>query len=269
MLAPQRERRWQAARDLIETLGRLLPHGFEGETAVASFLARHFDVAKERDILEEDLAAARRVLARDDAEVERLAQPRQKRIVIVAAVVATGVAIATMAALHTSTARPTSSVAASPAAVTSEWQRWTAEPTGEPAPPSKVEDAPGVPAAESGPAPARDRTRASKGERAATKRGAIAVTPPARSSAEAAETLRRAREKWDAGDVRGALLLARQAAANGAAIEAHVLIGTLLLKLGQPTEAERELNAVLRQDPGNQKAARLLELARKQGARRN
>jgi tetratricopeptide (TPR) repeat protein len=78
-----------------------------------------------------------------------------------------------------------------------------------------------------------------------------------------AEMLKEARERWDNDDVDGALVLARSAAAaRGGGAEAHVLIGTLLLKKGQRPEAEKEFKEALRLDPSNGKASRLLQLTR-------
>jgi Flp pilus assembly protein TadD len=75
--------------------------------------------------------------------------------------------------------------------------------------------------------------------------------------------LKEARERWDNDDVDGALVLARSAAAaRGGGAEAHVLIGTLLLKKGQRPEAEKEFKEALRLDPSNGKASRLLRLTR-------
>jgi tetratricopeptide (TPR) repeat protein len=97
--------------------------------------------------------------------------------------------------------------------------------------------------------------------RAEIRQPARVPTPPTTQSG--AVMLKEARERWDNDDVDGALVLARSAAAaRGGGAEAHVLIGTLLLKKGQRPEAEKEFKEALRLDPSNGKASRLLRLTR-------
>ena len=268
-LAAEPAQRWQSARELVEALGRLLPHGFEGETAVASFLGRHFDVRKERQILEEDLAAARQMLERGNSEGVTGSAPRRKRVIVFGAAVATAAVVAIVGAVALGRGRPRGPSVAEPARPRAAAilepvppaqtpQRAIVQPGArEEREPAKVEEVAPLPTG--GPprrAPAPGRT-------AQERRAPTSASAPVRPSADAADVLRNARESWDVGDIGGALLLAREAAAKGAGPEAHILVGTLLLKRGERAEAQRELDGVLRQDPGNQKAARLLELARR------
>jgi serine/threonine protein kinase len=136
-----------------------------------------------------------------------------------------------------------------------------AVPSGNDGRPSNSPDADPSPGSRAGQALARGRSTTLRAE---IRQPARLPTPPTTQSG--AEMLKEARERWDNDDVDGALVLARNAAAaHGGGAEAHVLIGTLLLKKGQRPEAEKEFKEALRLDPSNGKASRLLRLTR--GAR--
>lgn len=93
-------------------------------------------------------------------------------------------------------------------------------------------------------------------------RSGAATTTSTSGDSGGPELLKQARERWDTDDVDGALVLAKQAAAAGGGADAHVLIGTVLLKKKQRREAEREFEEALRLNPENGKASKLLQLAR-------
>lgn len=260
-------RRWQSARELVEALGRLLPHGFEGDSALSAFLARHFDVAKERGILEEDLATAKRVLARDyteDSDEPEGGRPPRRSIAFMAAIGGVAlVAVAGIAAVTRPGKRQSVSAAdhQTPAATQ---VAPTVSPAVTPTPPGPGESGSEPIPPEKPPSPTAATARTPRQRHDHAPKSVPPAVGPSRGAGEGAAMLRRARESWDAGDLAAALTFARDAAARGAGAEAHVLAGTVLLRQGQRENAQRELATALQQDPGNAKAARLLELARKE-----
>jgi tRNA A-37 threonylcarbamoyl transferase component Bud32 len=256
--------RWNSATEIGEALGRLIPAGFQSEPEVGGVLSRYFNVETERKILEEDLAAAKRVLATDaDPEVlPALAAGRQRKVLFGVGAVLAGVLVGIGGLIALRLSRSDSSPPLAPVAsevVEQPKLSLTPQPAEPAAAPAKTTAA-GI--SKQGAVVVRDihpRPRIHEVKRAAEPR-------PARLPLESArETLKRARIAWDAGDVVGALSLARQAVTAGGGAEAHVLVGTLLLKENQRAEARHELDEALRLDPTNRTASKLLELAQERG----
>jgi len=250
--------RWNSATEIGEALGRLIPAGFKSEPEVAGVLSRYFNVETERKILEEDLAAAKRVLATDaDPEVlPAQAAGGQRKVLFGVGAVLAGVLVGIGGLIALRLSRSDSSSPLAPvASEVAEQPKLSLTPESAPAPAKTT--AAGI--SKQGAVVVRDihpRPRIHEVKRAAELRLPLE---------SARETLKRARIAWDAGDVVGALSLARQAVTAGGGAEAHVLVGTLLLKENQRAEARHELDEALRLDPTNRTASKLLELAQEQG----
>jgi serine/threonine protein kinase len=261
--------RWNSATEFGEALGRLIPAGFQSEPEVAGVLSRYFNVETERKILDEDLAAAKRVLATDaDPEVFPSQAAGGQRKVLFGGAVLLGVLVGIGGSIALRLSRSDSSAAPALAAsevIAQPKLSLTAQPTEPAAVPAAVPaktTAAGI--SKQGAVVVRDIHLRPPGHE--VKRAAEPPRSPARPPLESArETLKRARIAWDAGDVVGALSLARQAVTAGGGAEAHVLVGTLLLKENQRPEARHELDEALRLDPTNRTASKLLELAQERG----
>ncbi|MEO8213300.1 MAG: serine/threonine-protein kinase, partial [Myxococcales bacterium] len=88
------ENRFQEVDQIIRALGAHLPPDFSGGTEVTSFLQRHYDVARERDLIDRDLARGRgfldvagRPTDRDPAEPLGSERSRRRRLCLVGGVV--------------------------------------------------------------------------------------------------------------------------------------------------------------------------------------
>jgi hypothetical protein len=258
-LAPDPARRHQTAGELQEALGPFIPARFQAGAALADLLARHFDVARERRMLAEDVARAQRHLDDGGGDDDSAAAParRRPRPAVVAptrptrarqAMIAAGivaallVALAARSALNQPGAVP---VAAIPAAAT------VAARHAEVVSPPPVVIAAG---------PALRRVAAPTAGRA--RRSAAKTARPAAGAPSTDELLRRAQERFDVGDAAAALELAGEAARAGARASAHLLMGQVMMSERRFDEAEREFAEAVRLDPGDAKAARLLALVR-------
>jgi len=264
-LATDPDARFQSARQFLESLGPLQLPGFVAEPALAAFLARHFNVEREKRILADDVAAAKRLLGAPIG----MAPPR--RALRGVAGVMTGVVLAVLVvAIVARTMRrsdgrlgavPTGS--ASKSGVVLEELPLVAPAPAAISPPGQVhletdEDAKTALSRRSG-LPRLPLSPRAEGPKPIRK---AATT---NSDATGLELLKQARERWDTDDVDGALSLAKRAAERGGGSDAHVLIGTVLLKKEHPRDAEREFQEALRLNPGNEKASRLLRLSLRDG----
>ena len=79
---------------------------------------------------------------------------------------------------------------------------------------------------------------------------------------DASDLLARAQQRFDTGDIEGALQSARAAIRAGGGAPAHLLAGRALGKQNQLQEAERELAVAVRLDPTNAFAAQRLREVR-------
>jgi len=293
-LAPEPKDRFQSARELAEALGGVLPSGFGGESDLAAALSRHFNVERERKMLADDIEAAKALLGGPKGGPVLISPSPSRPGGLGYKAVMVGVAAslfgftAITAAEHYSARREAAGLASqSPSGALAQDEPVHGEGTrtpmvtrsntnelpplarfplpddqvvalGNDAMPSNSPDADPTQGSHAGQALARGRSATVRAE---IRQPARVPTPPTTRSG--AEMLKEARERWDNDDVDGALVLARSAAAaHGGGAEAHVLIGTLLLKKGQRPEAENEFKEALRLDPSNGKASRLLRLTR-------
>jgi serine/threonine-protein kinase len=259
-LASDPDDRYQTAGELQDALRPFIPAGFLAGSALAALLGRHFDVARERRMLADDVARAQRYLdggGGDDAptaptrsratvpgpDVTAPTMPTAARRPAVAAGVGVAllVSFAVISALKQSRAVPVAGVRpAAPAAA------GIADVVSRP---------PLVPAE----APHVRKIATSAGR--ARPQGANIARPTA-ASPSTEELLRRAQESFDVGETEAALALARQAASAGARAPAHVLMGEVMMSERRYDEAEQEFAQAVRLDPGDAKAASMLALVR-------
>lgn len=257
-LATEPTARFQSARQLLEALGPLQLAGFVAEPALATFLARHFNVEREKRILAEDVAAAKRLLSSPTGNAPARRVSRGVAAVIGGAVLAVLVVAIAARTVERSEHRLATGSAPGSGVVLEELQQMAPAPAAI-SPAGQVhlgttEETEAALVRRSGLA---RLSRAPRAEAPKPIRKSVALP----SDTTGPELLKRARERWDTDDVDGALILARQAADRGAGADAYVLIGTVLLKEKRPREAEREFQEALRLNPGNEKASRLLRLA--------
>jgi len=261
-LAPEPGRRFQSAREVVEALGRFLPPAFHAEDELAQVLAGYYNIDRERQILKEDVEAAKRMLAAPTV-VPAHSEPNKRRVRRLLFLAAAAGLVALLGGIGTALKRRQARSLLLPSVVTSAavsprrpFASTDVRPT---SPTIEAASHPAVPApvvARTTAAVTPTKTRPQKVARAGGTTALVAA------NSTTTEALRRARQMWDDGDVAGALTIARLAVRQGGGAEAHVLVGTLLLKQGQRLEAERELQEALRLDPENGKAQRVLELAR-------
>jgi serine/threonine-protein kinase len=254
--------RFQDVDQIIKALGAYLPPDFSGGTAVAGFLQKHYDVARERELIEKDVARGRGFLesaaqrASVPAPARALASHRSRPLLpfVIAAVVA-----AVGAGLFVFVRRPPP-----PPAPT---RAMTVQPVSADAPPPAAEPRAIVPARPATPAPAPVQALP---QASASPRKAKAATParapetaraPPDPSA-AADLLADGQRRFDTGDLNGALQSARAAIRAGGGAPAHLLAGRALAKLNQLQDAESELAVAVRLDPTNAFAAQRLREVR-------
>jgi serine/threonine protein kinase len=301
-LAPEPKERFQSARELAEALGAELPSGFGGEAKLAAALSRHFNVERERKMLADDIEAAKALLGGPNSGPVPISPvPSRpgglgfKAVMVGVAASLFGFTAITTAEHYSGRGEGSGSARPSGAGLQSHSEalaqdethgQRTGTPVGGMPTRSNTNDLPPlarfpipddevVPLGSNGrpssspdeaPSPGSPAGQALARGRSATLRAELrqpARVPSPPTTQSGAEMLKAARERCDNDDVDGALVLARSAAAaRGGGAEAHVLIGTLLLKKGQRPEAEKEFKEALRLDPSNGKASRLLRLTR-------
>jgi tRNA A-37 threonylcarbamoyl transferase component Bud32/Flp pilus assembly protein TadD len=274
-VAGEPEVRHQSVLKLLEVLDNFIPTDFVGESALTAFLARHFDIARERKMLEEDVASARKLLASPPA-VEPGRQVRHHRL-WAATALGTGVALAVLGGALWALAQRTHAGyrATSPTPAPS----MTAEAEAQsrialmemPSHPTSGQAAVAQERAASRAVPEESRAvhPAKRAEVTRRLRDAQTSTRSATDSPQAAgdagELLSRARSRWDEGDIAGALALGRQATVAGGGADAHTFVGMVLLRDGRTREAAQEFREALRLDPRHRKAAEMLERIRGDG----
>jgi serine/threonine-protein kinase len=254
--------RFQDVDQIIKALGAHLPPDFSGGTAIAGFLQKHYDVARERDLVEKDVARGRGFL---ETAAHRTSVPGPVRtpahhrsrsllpFVVGAAVVAVGAGLLVFARRTPPPLAPKGAM--------------TVRPVSTEPPPAAAEPRAIVPAAPATPAPAPVQVvpKASAPPRKA-KAAAPARSPEtARAAADpsaAADLLADGQRRFDTGDLNGALQSARAAIRAGGGAPAHLLAGRALAKLNQLQDAESELAVAVRLDPTNAFAAQRLREVR-------
>ncbi len=245
------QHRFQGVDQILKALGTHLPPDFSGGTEVAGFLQKHYDVARERDLVEKDLARGRGFLQARGASASDPAGTQRSRPRLLW-VIGAGVVTALVVAIVVVARRPPPSAARGRVMANGPT---TTLPPPAPAPvPPKPGSAPLPAPPKTSAAPRRVRvvapTRAQEIDRA--------QADPSTSADLLAEGLRR----FDTGDIDGALKSARAAIRAGGGAPAHLLAGRAFGKLNQLEDAERELAIAVRLDPTNAFASQRLREVR-------
>jgi hypothetical protein len=252
--------RFEDVDQILKALGAHLPPDFSGGTEVAGFLQKHYDIARERDLVEKDVARGRVFLegigraSGQTPEATASDRPRGRMLLFIVG----GAAVASLVVVGVFTRRLSPSApeldvtAVQP--IPTQPPPATAEPPVVPSPPSKPAPAP-VPALPKA-SPAPRKVRAAAPERAPDV-DRVVVDPSA-----AADLLAEGQRRFDTGDVDGALRSARAAIRSGGGAPAHLLAGRAFGKLNQLQDAEHELAIAVRLDPTNAFAAQRLREVR-------
>lgn len=265
-IARDPDERFQAAGEIIRALGSHLPVDFAGETEIARFLQRHYDVVRERELVDKDLARGRAFLEAGPAprkpkgtagivvEPER-GRGRGRRLLVAAAAGAVLLAAVIFVAIRVPSthSRGTSQVSTPPPPL----QKPIASPI--PREPPSAAPAPSATAAlpvrvEPTPAasPPRRRGRDTGSDRPPK------VDPASSGPSVPADLMAEAQQRFDTGDIDGALRTSRSAIRAGGGAPAHLLAGRALAKKNQLQDAERELAIAVRLDPTNALAVQRL-----------
>ena len=250
--------RFQDVDQILKALGAHLPSDFSGGTVVATFLQKHYDVARERELVEKDLARGRGFLQtteREAADRER-AEPETRRRsgsrarLLVGAGAGLVLLVATIfLVMRSPPSAPTGDVT-------------TNRPTPAVPPPSAPEPRVAIPPPPENalpvPAPPAPKTSAPRRVRAPAPERAPEMTRAAADPSASADLLADGQRRFDTGDVEGALRSARAAIRSGGGAPAHLLAGRALGKLNLLPDAEHELAIAVRLDPTNAFAAQRL-----------
>ena len=262
--APNPGERFERADDVLKALGAHLPADFAGHAEIASFLQKHHDLTRERELLETDLGRGRAFLlaaqakSSSDAAIGMGGTGRRvyRRVFIGAAMAAVLLASVAVVTLRGRSFRPEATRVVAPPSRPSEPPEMSraARPTAPVSVSGDVQPAsPATPQAVPEP-----RARGAVSDRARV----MDPSPPRPSPSSSAELVAEARQRFDVGDVDGALRSARAAVRAGGGAPARVLVGQMLAKRGQLEDAERELVTAIRQDPSNAAAADALRAVR-------
>jgi hypothetical protein len=247
-IATRPEERYPSAEDLQAALAACIPRGYLASKDLATYLARHFNVERERRQLAADIERGKEALAGEVAFPGAAAVGRGARRLPLRPIVAGALALAVLAlgiplgmrrlrhpivVEHTKSAQPDPprAITASPAVRE---------------PPSS-EPSPGL----AGPL-APDHTFR-------TRRVGRSSDHPI-STRNSAVLLRDADRSFKNGDLSTALSLARQAARDGAGGDANLLMGRIFYARNQLAEAEAEFERAQR--AGQPEASRYLDLVR-------
>jgi len=275
-------RRFQSAGALQRSLAPYLPSASEARTQLATLLARHFDVPRERRMLAEDVAQARPLLGAGSAPIAPLKTGRssgRNRLLLwtAAALVLFDGALweASRIKYRRSAVRPAS-------VVTSRLPPAKTTPPPEAAAVAVVAPSPTTPAALLGRmppasvvpaatalAPAEPEAIRPMPRKPAFSRSARERTPSGNehpavetTASDSQKVLAEAQVDFDRGDLALSLAIARQAARDGAGAPAYVLIGTIMMNEHRDDEAERAFTQATLCTPKDPRAARLLALVR-------
>lgn len=260
-VAVRPEDRFQRAEDLQEALAGCVPHGYLASKELATFLARHFNVDRERRGLAEDIEMGRRILAAEqelrpptavsDAAASAVGwsggHPRLRRRVapligvglVLAAVIAGGWrANRRPSVVHHTDSRPL--------------------PLAPPPGPSPAVVPP------SRPPVSRVAEVSAPDHNFGTRRTGRSTDHPGPTRNSAA-LLRDADRSFKSGDLTGAMALARQAAHEGAGGGAHLMMGKIFYARNQLAEAEAEFERA--RQASQPEAARYLDMVREDRGR--
>jgi len=255
--------RFQDVDQILKALGAHLPPEFSGGTEVAGFLQKHYDVARERDLVEKDLARARSFLQarRGGATNQVLAdlvdtqRSRPRFLWAIGAGVATALLV-TIAVLvwRPQPSPPTGGATAIGPTTTLPPPAPAQSPMPDPSVPPRVVPPPVPAPPKTSPAPRRVRV--------VTPERTPEIDRTRADPSTSADLLAEGQRRFDTGDVGGALKSARAAIRAGGGAPAHLLAGRALGKLNQLQEAEGELAIAVRLDPTNAFAAQRLREVR-------
>jgi hypothetical protein len=254
-LAPRPEHRQAHAGDLQAELVALTPTMPPPDQALAAFLARHFNVERERRQLAGDTERARAFATAepvtdaakgapsrpDDDRASPAALRRRTPLVLPAAGLLLGGALVGWVAGRR--AAPDGAAVAVPAPPSPVVVR---EPPPQPRPPAP---APALAAA-----PPVDQTLET--------RRPVRSTEGSGPSRNNAALLRDANRSFASGDLTRAMELARRAVRDGAGSGGHVILGKIFYARNQLAEAEAEFKRALGASPQDPEAARYLALVR-------
>ena len=264
-VAPDPSERFQRAEEILKALGSQLPADFSGEAEIAGFLQKHYDVVRERELVDKDLARGRAFLdsssAQEHAEPASAfsARPKRGRGARASLFISAGAGVALLGAvivlairarsLESAGARPVSASAPQPrlmppSVAPGDEQRRAPNPSAE-----APERVPAQPSVSTSSARRRVRTGSDR---------APGVGPSSPGPSTTAQLLAEGQQRFDTGDIDGALRSARSALRAGGGAPAHLLAGRALAKKNQLRDAERELATAARLDPTNALAAQRL-----------
>ena len=259
--------RFQRADEILKALGSLLPGDFSGDAEVARFLKKHYDIIRERELVDKDLARGRAFLDPSSATKptegtagasSRLGQARGARSRLLIAGSA-GVALfgaVILVAIRARSPDPTGTRQVSsptpplqlvtPSRAPGDTPGRGPMPIAEPSEPLAVQP----PASTSAP---RRRVRHVGSERTPE------VDPASPGSSTTSQLLAEGQQRFETGDIDGALRTARSAIRAGGGAAAHLLAGRALAKKSHLQDAEHKLAIAARLDPTNALAAQRLQ----------
>jgi len=273
--------RYQSAGALHQALTPYLPRGFSAAAQLSELLARHFDVAREQQMLAEDVAHARPLLATVEASGSasqplEVATRRKNKPLLIAAASLLLFNVALISVTH----RPPRFAVTHSAPRTPQMSPATSTPHAAIAKTDPVAMMPGptIPVATAPTAtisvPNAQATTADSRRESSMRQGGglghekdrprFAVFPAhvAAPPADTRKMLAEAQDNFDRGDLAAALASAREAAHRGAGGPAYILIGTIAMNGRRYDEAERAFSEATRLAPEDVRAARLLEMVR-------
>jgi serine/threonine-protein kinase len=256
--ASRPEDRYATADEMHAALAASLPQGYVASRELAAFLARHFNVERERRELAESIERARGILAAEQPPVSatppgldaspdhRARAPRRGAALIFAGGLALGAVVAGAAfSPRRSPVVPRTEPSAD-------------VPPAQPAPSAVVAASqPRLPPAEVAEPPAADQTAKTRRVGRSTEHAI-----PARDNAA---LLRDADRSFRSGDLSTALDLARRAVRENGGGEAHLIMGKIFYSRNQLPEAEAEFERA--QQARQPDASRYLDLVRQDLAR--
>jgi hypothetical protein len=257
--------RYATAEELRQVLAPFAPAS-DPRAGLAALLADNFKVDVMRDLVAEDIADGRRFLGVvTPSRIPPAESPPRRRRPLLGVLVALGVASLAFGVGLRAFPRRTSRTSSPQIAVRkpAETERRIASATL-----TRVAPLPATPPSEpvrlrTDPVSIRTEGRApAQGDPSRTARVAKLA------SAEPAALIKEARQRWDEQDAEGALALLKRARAAGGGPPAYVLAAVILMSQGKAQDAERTLTEVLRLDPENAEAKRLLSFTQKQLAER-
>jgi hypothetical protein len=289
-MAPAPEDRYQSADEVAAALAAFVPPGADPRRELADLLGLCFNVTLQKQLLADDIAAAKQFLHDRNAEPTSVSKPDRTLplpgletptaiepgtpTVRTARPVAATVPVPIQtAAKRGSSAGPW--LAAGVAAIvatsgigllrthgrTARSRASAASVAVAQTPVGPTVSAPPAPTAERPVAPVAPTLPEPVVATAARPAVLTARVPPTDNPRRVAgRLLRRANDLWERGNSPGAYALARQAVAAGAGAPAHVLLGALLINMKNYAAAEPELATAARLDPRNAEARRMLAL---------